>query len=416
MYIRIAIYINMQKEAAYLLIFRLQAEIFAAAIAAAINKKISGGTKMKTSQELFPERLARIKTAVALEKPDRVPVVLLGDAFCANHMGVKMSKFCTDPELSTKTMIQSLTSLGEFDGTEFLSVDANIFSVLWYSDMKLAGRELPEGSVWQVDETGTMTAEDYDTIIAKGFMPVALDIINNRLRDKDIMKKFQAFLAYAPQAAQAWVAKGIVPFCPVLTMPPLEELAGARTLPKFFRDLHKIPDKVEEVMKIRQAETLATLRQSIQAVKPLTVFVGGTRGASEFVSPRIFDRFVWPYIQELVETIVAEGAIAYLHFDSNWERDLDYFRRLPKGKCVMSSDSSTNIYKMKEKLGDHLCLMGDVPPALLTLGTPDEVYKHCTKLINEIGPSGYILSQSCTIPANAKPENVAALISAAHGK
>lgn len=91
-------------------------------------------------------------------------------------MGVKMSEFCTNPELSTKTMIQSLTSLGEFAGTEFLSVDANIFSVLWYSDMKLAGRELPEGSVWQVDETGTMTAEDYDSIIAKGFMPVALDM------------------------------------------------------------------------------------------------------------------------------------------------------------------------------------------------------------------------------------------------
>jgi hypothetical protein len=371
---------------------------------------------MKTTQELFGERIARIQTAVALGKPDRVPVVLLGDAFCANHLGVKMSEFCTSPELSTKTMIQSLTSLGEFDGTEFLTMDASMFSVLWLSDMKLAGRELPEGSVWQVDETGTMTVEDYDTILEKGFMPVAMDIINNRLRDKEVMKKFQGFLDYAPKAAQAWVAQGIVPFCPAMAMTPFEEMAGARTLPKFFRDLFKIPDKVEAVMKIRQAETLAMLRNTIQAVKPLTVFIGGTRGAGEFVSPKIFDRFVWPYIQQMVEVVVEEGAIAYLHFDSNWERDLDYFRRLPKGKCVMSSDSATDIYKMKEKLGDHMCLMGDVPPALLTLGTPDEVYKRCTKLINEIGPTGYILAQSCTIPANAKPENVAALMAAGSGK
>jgi hypothetical protein len=120
---------------------------------------------MKTTQELFGERIARIQTAVALGKPDRVPVVLLGDAFCANHLGIKMSEFCTSPELSIKTMIQSLTSLGEFDGTEFLTMDASMFSVLWLSDMKLAGRELPEGSVWQVDEIGTMTVEDYDTIL-----------------------------------------------------------------------------------------------------------------------------------------------------------------------------------------------------------------------------------------------------------
>lgn len=371
---------------------------------------------MKPAQELFLERLNRIKTAVALEKPDRVPVVLLGDAFCANHLGVKMSEFCTKPELATRTMIQSLTSLGEFDGSEFLSMDASLFSVIWLSDMKLPGRELPEGMVWQVDETGPMTAEDYDTILTKGFMPVALDIINNRLRDKEVMKKFQAFIDYIPQAAQAWGERGIVPFCPVLTNTPFDELAGARTIPRFFRDLFKIPDKVEAVMKVRQNELIATLRSTIRAVKPLTVFIGGTRGASEFVSPKIFARFVWPYIQGLVETVVEEGAIAYLHFDSNWERDLDFFRSLPKGKCVMSSDSSTDIYKMKDKLGGHLCLMGDVPPALLTLGTPDEVYSHCTKLVNEIGPSGYILSQSCTIPANAKIENVKALIAAAHGK
>ena len=37
-------------------------------------------------------------------------------------------------------------------------------------------------------------------------------------------------------------------------------------------------------------------------------------------------------------------------------------------------------------------------------------------LINEIGPSGFILSSGCDIPFNAKPENVKAMISAATGK
>lgn len=63
-----------------------------------------------------------------------------------------------------------------------------------------------------------------------------------------------------------------------------------------------------------------------------------------------------------------------------------------------------------------MCIMGDVPAAKFVLGTPDEVYKYSTKLINEIGPSGYILSSGCDVPFNAKPENVRAMISAATGK
>jgi uroporphyrinogen-III decarboxylase len=63
-----------------------------------------------------------------------------------------------------------------------------------------------------------------------------------------------------------------------------------------------------------------------------------------------------------------------------------------------------------------MCIMGDVKAAMFSLGTPNEVYEYSTKLIKEIGPSGFILSSGCDIPINAKPENVAAMISAATGK
>jgi hypothetical protein len=371
---------------------------------------------MNTKQKIVAEKVARIKTTVSLEKPDRTPVVLLGDTFCARHLGIKMSEFSTNPEFATQTMIKSLTSLGDFDGVEFLTADANLMSLVWLSDVKIPGRELPDDVPYQLDETGTMTVEDYDTIINKGFQVVAGDILVNRLRDKDIMSKIQHLIEFMPHAAAAWVNAGIVPFCPVVVNPPFEVLTGARSMSGFTKDLFRMPDKVEAAMKVIQAENIAAVREQIRMVKPLAVFIGLARAASEFNSPKISQRFVWPYIKEFVEMIVEEGAFAYLHCDANWERDLDYFRELPKGKCVVSSDSATSIYKMKEKLGDHICLMGDVPPALLTLGTPDEVYKHCTKIINEIGPTGYILSQSCTIPTNAKPENIAALISAATGK
>ncbi|WP_186451085.1 hypothetical protein [Sporomusa sp. KB1] len=50
---------------------------------------------MKPPQELLKERKERIRKAAALEKTDRTPVVTLADGFCATHMGVKLSEFCS---------------------------------------------------------------------------------------------------------------------------------------------------------------------------------------------------------------------------------------------------------------------------------------------------------------------------------
>ncbi|MDF2631716.1 MAG: uroD [Caproiciproducens sp.] len=371
---------------------------------------------MKTAQQLLGERITRIQTAVALGKPDRVPLVLLADSFCANHLGVKMSEFCTNPKVATEAMLKSLTSLGEFDAIEMPSMNATLFSMVWLSNMKLPGRELPEGTVWQVDEEELMKVEDYDTIIQNGYNAFAFEYLATRMRDKQVLPQVKEFFDYLPAAAKTWIDAGIMVYSPVATGIPYDTFMGARTMSKFTKDLFKIPDKVEAVLDIAANDTLEALRQTIRMAKPMAVWVSGMRGASEFVSRKIFDRFVWPHTKKFVEAIIEEGSIAYLHFDANWERDLEYFRDLPKGKCVFGTDSATDIYKVKEVLGDHMCIMGDVPAALLTLGTPDEVYKYCTKLINEIGPSGYILSQGCDVPPNAKPENVAAMMAAASGK
>jgi len=144
------------------------------------------------------------------------------------------------------------------------------------------------------------------------------------------------------------------------------------------------------------------------------VWLGGWRSASEFLSPKLWERFVLPYYKQMVDVVIEAGVTPILHFDSNWTRDLSYFKDFPKGTCVLSLDGMTDIYKAKEVLGGHMCLMGDVPPSMLTLGTPDQVHEYSSNLVRDIGPSGFILAQGCCIPPDAKPENVAAMIAAVH--
>ncbi len=367
---------------------------------------------MKTNQELLCERKERLRKAVALEKPDKTPFILMADAFCARHMGVKLSDFCSSLKFANQVMLNSCKALGDLEGMTSAFPAGPIFSLIFMTHVKLPGKELPDDSLWQLEEKEVITIEDYDTILQKGWMPFMTDCLVNRLHFP--LEESLAELADAPAMVQNFEDAGYLIYSPIVATAVPELISGGRSMPKFIHDLYKIPDKVEAVLDVIQQEMLPQLRQQIRHTKSSIVFLSPARGASEFFSPKLWERFVWKYIRETVEVIIDEGACVDLHIDSNWERDLHFFRSLPKAKCVFESDGVTNIYKIKEVLGDHMCIKGDVAATMLTLGSPDDVYNYCTKIIRDIGP-GLILSTGCSAPPDAKVENIKAMVAAAGG-
>ena len=112
----------------------------------------------------------------------------------------------------------------------------------------------------------------------------------------------------------------------------------------------------------------------------------------------------------MVAAVLDEGAIPVLHFDANWDRDIERLLELPQGRCVLSLDGKTDIFRAKQILRGHMCLMGDVPAAMFSLGTVDEVKAYCERLLTEVGPDGFILSSGCDVPVDAKYENVKAMV------
>ncbi|MCR4437384.1 MAG: uroporphyrinogen decarboxylase family protein [Clostridiales bacterium] len=370
---------------------------------------------MKTTQELHSEHVERIRKAIALEKTDRTPCVIMADAFCANHMGAKMSEFCMSAKYSNEIMLRSAKELGLFDGMSGTYVYAPMFSMGFLSKVKVAGKELPEGSLWQIDEQGLMTTEDYDTILEKGWSAFRDDFYVNRLNiDLDELHRQ---LEYEPIANQNFIDAGYAIYYGVFGGNSIDYLSGGRSISKFMMDLRRMPDKVEAVLDVIVAEEIESLKFqfSFCETPPLTGWLSTARGSSDYYSPKMWERFVWKTLKKLIDTINENGSAANVHMDGMWERDLDYFREVPKGELVCELDSTTNIYKVKEKLGDIACVKGDVPPAMLALASVDEVYNYSTKLIKELG-NGFILSSGCSVPPNAKVENVKAMIAAASGK
>jgi hypothetical protein len=368
---------------------------------------------MKTAQELYNERLNRLKTAIALEKPDRIPVCIAADVFLLKYAdpSAKASDFIERPEWANETALKGLIKLGDVD-SGYTGGYPPIVAPTWLSRVKLPGRDLPDDALWQIEEPGIMTEEDYDFIINEGWQTFFADFIFGRLGYPDDF--FPKAIMIAAKAGRESSEAGFVPLMPVQGGPPFDMLWAARGMLKFPRDMRKIPEKIINACDVIMADLLEMIRQQIRAIKPLGVMVGGVRGGDLFVSRKDFERFVWPHTRQMAEVVIEEGAVPVFHIDSKWDDRLEYFRELPKGKCIFDPDSTTDIFKIKEVLGDMMCITGDLPPAMSVLGTPDEVYSYCKRLISEIGPSGFIMSTGCTIPPNAKPENIEAMVASVH--
>lgn len=367
------------------------------------------------NQRLLAERKDRIAKATALEKNDRTPVVLEMAAFTARVEKIPIAKWGSDSFISAEAMINSFEKVGGADGVDYGSMFPPALSLLWLSKVKLAGKELPEDSLWQVSEAELMIRDDYDRIIAEGFPNWMMSFFIEKF-GSDLFQQIMGEMLKGPKIMEMWQNKGIPVLANGAASIPFEYFCGARSFAKFVRDLYKIPDKVQATM---DAALPFMTPQTIQTHKDLGLnymWIGGWRSAGSMLSQPLWDRFVFPYFERVINETIEAGLTPILHFDSDWTRDLERFKIFPKGKCILELDGMTDIFKAKEILGDTMCIMGDVPASLFTLGTPDEVYKYSRKLIEEIGPTGFILHSGCDIPIDAKLENVQAMVAAATGK
>jgi uroporphyrinogen-III decarboxylase len=369
------------------------------------------------NQALYEERYARIEKAINLEPVDKIPIIYMGVAFAPKYMGISIAEFCRDPEAALQANLGTVEKLGDLDGVN-LGGGGNIaplLTALWMSRILVPGRERPADSLWQVQEAEVMTHEDYDTILDIGwnaFVPQYLPRVIDMAEFGAAMGWQQANAARVPQLYRE---RGYVVVCdaPASVNIPFEPLCGGRSMTSFYLDLHRIPDKVEAVMEVILAETLA----GIEAIPDVPFGIGGTwvggwRSASGLLAPKLWDRFVWPYYVQICEALIAKGITPVLHWDQDWTRDLGRLRELPAKKVILNPDGMTDLRKFKELVGERMAVMGDVPASLFAAGTPDDIREYVRDLVRDVGPEGLLLCPGCDAPINTKPENMETFVAA----
>ena len=365
-------------------------------------------------EKLYQERADRITRAINLEPVDRIPIIYMATAFSPRFMGMTQAEFVTNPDAPVEVTIAAMDRLGNLDGINMMPGPFQTvkLSLLWLSKIAMPGRELPEDDLWQVQEAELMTVHDYDFILDKGwngflegYRPKILDMPLYEAHLEWIGKDFSEVPKRFRKAGYDIMACGS-------TTIPFESLCGARSMPKFFLDLYRIPDKVKAVMDVMLPNLIKMGIRAAELTGVPRLWIGGWRSASALLAPKIWDTLVFPYFFDMIKAFSEQGILSVLHWDQDWTRDLSRLLEFPAKKCVLNLDGMTDIRKVKEILGDHMAILGDVPATLFATGSPDDIYEYVKSLVQDVGPTGLLLCPGCDGPINTKPENMEAFVAA----
>lgn len=409
----------------------------------------------KSPEQLYEEREKRVRDAIELREPDRVPVTMAYGYcyyFAAKYTGLPLSAVYYDPVASREAVKKTILDFepdlytGGFAG-------ANAGTALEALDphhTKWPGGPLPPDVAHQAIEQEYMKESEYDLFLAdptdftlRYLLPRAFGALGPLAKLPSLTDRFTQFPGFTSIFATPEFQKvaeilfkagreqqkfneagaGFEEEMASLGFPPHSHGGGAGGAPfdaisDFYRgmrgtmtDMYRCPDKLlaacDKIFEMRLAR--ATPADPKKKGNPKRMTMALHRGAEGFMSKKQFETFYWPGLKKAILSAINLGFIAIPFCEGRYGDRLEYFLELPKGKVVCFFDQ-TDMFRAKDVLRDHVCIQGNVPSALLQIGSPQEVEEYCSTLIKVCGKGGgFILSAGSSID-EAKPANIKAMI------
>ncbi len=401
----------------------------------------------KTPDQLYEERMKRIMDAFACKKPDRVPIFTGFGRFPQDHLGITREKQMMDVDKSLEANYQG-TLYFEPDMAGDVFPIGPVLAALDYKQLKWAGHGLPPDSSWQFNEMECMKPEEYDEFIydpsdfmirkywarvygklgvlgmlppireAEGYFPApgafmafgtpegveALDAI--KTAGQAALKTVHGMMAHMGKLKAA----GFPPFCGGATQAPFDLIGDfLRGRKGIMLDMFRRPDKLiqacEKILPTAVDMGLAGVKRSGDP----RVFIALHGCAEGFMSVEQYKRFFWPTFRELMVRLIKGGGLPFVLVEGGSTSRLEVMANVPPGKVCYWLEQ-VDMVKAKEFFRGKVCIAGNVPLRVLTMGTHDEVKAHCKTLIDTAGKDGgYIMGPSGD-PMDAKIENLKAMI------
>ncbi|MFH1351388.1 MAG: uroporphyrinogen decarboxylase family protein [Pseudomonadota bacterium] len=195
---------------------------------------------------------------------------------------------------------------------------------------------------------------------------------------------------------------------------PFRLASMLRGFEPFLKDCIKTDSHLEEFLEFCTDALIVYGTAVIQAGSDF-IFIGDPTSSGDAISRKMWMEYGFPYTRRLVKALKANRVKVLMHICGDTSDRLDTF--VETGIDAMSVDEKVDLAYAREVMGDDVCLWGNVSPTkTLFMGTPEAVDAEARACIEKgRGKKGnFVLCSGCNVPAEVPPENMKALVNAAH--
>lgn len=119
------------------------------------------------------------------------------------------------------------------------------------------------------------------------------------------------------------------------------------------------------------------------------------KGADGFMSQAQFEKFYWPTFKAILMAFYEEGLTNALFVEGSYDSRLETIAEMPEKSCYWFFDQS-DMRRVKEVLGGHHIVGGNVPASLMATGSADAVRAYCDDLVELFEDTpGYVMNFGC---------------------
>ncbi len=402
------------------------------------------------AEKSYRERITRIKDAIQMDKPpDRVPVLVMPSMFPAAYSGMTTQEVMYDYGKCAAAWRKFVL---EFEPDAHMGCagpgPGRFYEILDYKLYAWPGHGVAPQHSYQCLEGEYMKEDEYDALI---------DDPSGFFSNTYLPRVFGALepwkmLPFLPGILEMYgVAFNFIPF----GLPPVQGAfqalfeAGAEALkwagvvggfdgemasmgfPAILGGFTKAPfDTIGDTLRGTRGIMLdmyrrpAKLLQAMEALTPLMIkmgvgmaqmngkpliFIPLHKGADGFLSDEQYRKFYWPTLKEVMLGLIEGGCVPLPWAEGGYNSRLSIIKDLPRGKTLWMFDQM-DMVKAKRIVGDTLCIGGNMPSSLLSLGTVQEVREYAKRLIDTVGKGGGFIMSNGSFFDQAKPENIKAMV------
>lgn len=330
----------------------------------------------------------RLQAAIAFRTPDRLPVLAQVFGHAAALAGVELRDYLRDGELFARCQ---LAARDHYDlDAVFALMDANV-------ETEALGSQL------RYRQSGYPTIEHYALgPDASGLERLPLEAVCKQGRIPELLKA-------ARLLRKALGDETLVIGCVTGPFTLAAQLMGLE--PALYLAIDQAARFAELLDVTTQFACDCSQKQLETGVHAVMLF--DPVASPEVVPPQFYREFALPRVREILATQRQHGALfTWVHVTGKTGPILGYLEQT--GADLLNVDFSVDLAQASETL-PRTCLNGNLKPLDFVTEQPAPIRAQAERLARDFAPRrGYILSPGCEIPPEAQPENVAAMIAAAH--